>query len=90
VSTQEVEGNVIVTRVATDSPADRAPIEVGDVIVALGGQTLRGQADFYTRLWGSGDAGREIVLDVLRDGRIQRVTVRSIDRNLYYRAKPTY
>jgi len=90
VSTQEAEGNVIVTRVATDSPADQAPIRVGDVIVALGGQTLKGQADFYTRLWASGAAGREIALDVLRDGRIQRVTVKSIDRDMYYRAKPTY
>ena len=89
-STQDAEGNVIVTRVATGSPADQAPIRVGDVIVALGGQTIRGQADFYTRLWASGAAGREIALEVLRDGRIQRVTVKSIDRDLYYRAKPTY
>ena len=90
VSTHDVEGNVIVTRVATGSPADLAPIRIGDVIVALGGQTIRGQADFYTRLWGSGAAGGEIVIDVLRDGRIQRVTVKSIDRDTYYRAKPTY
>ena len=90
VTTQDVEGNVIVTRVAGGSPAEQAPILVGDVIVALGGRTLRGQADFYTRLWGSGAAGREITLDVLRDGRIQRVTVKSIDRDAYYRPKPTY
>jgi len=90
VSTQDAEGNVIVTRLASDSPADKAPLRVGDVIVAVGGQTIRGQADFYTRLWASGAAGREIVLDVLRDGSIQRVTVKSIDRDLYYRPKPTY
>jgi S1-C subfamily serine protease len=90
VSTQDAEGNVIVTRVASGSPAERAPIRVGDVIVGLGGQTIRGQADFYTRLWASGAAGREIVLEVLRDGRIQRVTVKSIDRDSYYRPKPTY
>jgi serine protease Do len=90
VSTQDVEGNVIVTRVASGSPAEQAPMRVGDVIVALGGNTLRGQADFYTRLWASGAAGREITLDVLREGRIQRVTVRSVDRDTYYRPKPTY
>ena len=89
VSTQDVEGNVIVTRVASDSPADRA-LRVGDVIVALGGETLKGQADFYVRLWRSGTAGQEIVLDVLRDGRIQRVTVKSVDRDTYYRPRPTY
>jgi serine protease Do len=90
VTTQDAEGNVIVTRVANDSPADKAPLRVGDVIVALGGQTIRGQAEFYTRLWASGAAGREIVLDVLRDGSIKRVSVKSTDRDLYYRAKPTY
>ena len=90
VSTQDAEGNVIVTRVASGSPAEHAPLRAGDVIVALGGETIRGQADFYTRLWGSGAAGGEIVLDVLREGRIQRVTVKSIDRDRYYRAKPTY
>jgi S1-C subfamily serine protease len=90
VTTQDAEGNVIVTRVASGSPAEKAPIRVGDVIVTLGGQTLRGQADFYTRLWASGAAGREIALEVLRDGRIQRVTVKSVDRDTYYRAKPTY
>jgi S1-C subfamily serine protease len=90
VTTQDVEGNVIVTRVADGSPAENAPIRVGDVIVALGGQTLKGQADFYTRLWASGAAGREIALDVLRDGRIQRISVKSIDRDAYYRPRPTY
>jgi S1-C subfamily serine protease len=90
VSTQDVEGNVIVVRVADGSPADQAAIRVGDVIVAIGGQTIKGQADFYTRLWASGEAGREIALDVLRDGRIQRVGVTSMERDKYYRARPTY
>jgi S1-C subfamily serine protease len=88
--TQDVEGNVVVTRVAAGSPADQAPLKVGDVIVSFGGQTLKGQVDFYTRLWASGPPGQEIVLDVLRDGRIQRVTVKSIDRDQYYRARPTF
>jgi S1-C subfamily serine protease len=90
VYTREVEGNVIVTRVADDGPADRAPVRIGDVIVAVEGQTIKGQADFYQRIWRSGEPGREIPLDVLREGRIQRVTVKSSDRDRYYRAKPTY
>lgn len=85
VQTQDVEGNVIVTRVSEGGPAERAPLRVGDVLVAIGGQTIKGQADFYQRLWSSGDAGVEVALDVLREGRIQRVTVKSIDRDRYYR-----
>jgi serine protease Do len=90
VTTQEVETNVIVTRVSEDGPAERAPIRVGDVIVTVGGQAIKGQADFYRRLWASGEAGVEITVDVLREGRIQRVTIKSIDRDRYYRARPTY
>ena len=90
INTQEVQGNVIVTRVATDSPADLAPIRIGDVIVALGGQTIRGQADFYTRIWSRGEAGVEIPLDVLRGGRVESFSVKSVDREQYLRPKPTY
>ena len=90
VQTQEVHGNVIVTRVSPDGPADTAAIRPGDVIVALGGELIKSQADFYTRLWSRGAAGVEVPLEVLRAGRIQSVTVTSADRDNYYRAKPTY
>jgi len=90
VQTQEVQGNVIVTRVSPDSPADKAAMRPGDVIVALGGETVTSQVDFYTRLWSRGAAGVEVQLDVLRKGKLQRVTVTSADRQNYYRTKPTY
>ncbi|HKA44852.1 MAG TPA: S1C family serine protease [Burkholderiales bacterium] len=88
VNTQEVQGNVIVTRVSPDSPADDAAIRTGDVIVGIGGQSIKGQADFYSRLWSRGEAGVEVTLDVLRDGRVEKVSVKSIDRDKYYRPKP--
>ena len=89
VNTQEVQGNVIVTRVSPESPAEAAAIRVGDVIVGVAGQSLTGQADFYSKLWSRGEAGVEIVLDLLREGRVQKVPVKSIDRDRYYRARPT-
>jgi S1-C subfamily serine protease len=89
VNSQEVQGNVIVTRVSPDSPAEAANIRTGDVIVGVGGQPIRGQADFYGKLWGRGEAGVDIPLEVLRGGRVEKVTVKSVDRERYYRAKPT-
>jgi serine protease Do len=89
VQTQEVHGNVIVSRVSPDGPADAAGLRKGDVILALGDQAITGQADFYRRLWARGDAGVEIPLSVLRAGKIQSVTVVSRDRDQYYRAKTT-
>jgi S1-C subfamily serine protease len=90
VQTQEVHGNVIVTRVYPESPADAAAMQAGDVIVTLGGERIKDQAEFYTRLWSRGAPGVRIPLEVLRDGRIQSVTVTSGDRDSYYRTKPTY
>jgi serine protease Do len=90
VQTQEVEGNVIVTRVSPDSPAEAAPLRPGDVIVRLGGELVRGQAEFYKRLWARGPAGVEVPLEVLRRGRLETVTVKSIDRDRYYRTRPTF
>jgi len=59
VNTQELHGNVIVTRVSPEGPADIASMRKGDVIVSLGGHTVTGQSDFYSQLWASGDAKRQ-------------------------------
>jgi len=90
INTQEVQGNVIVTRVSPESPAEDASLRTGDIIVGLDGQAIKGQADFYNRLWSHGVAGVDIPLDVLRGGRIENVTVKSVDREQYLRPKPTY
>jgi S1-C subfamily serine protease len=90
INTQEVQGNVIVTRVSPESPAEHASLRTGDIIVGLGGEPIKGQADFYTRIWSHGEAGVEIPLDVLRGGRVEPVTVKSVDREQYLRPKPTY
>ena len=90
INSQEVQGNVIVTRVSPEGPADGASIATGDVIVGIGGQPIKGQADFYIRMWKIGEAGVDIPLDVLRAGRVESITVKSIDRERYFRPKPTY
>ena len=50
---------------------------------------MKGQADFYNRLWSRGEAGVEVSLDVLREGRVEKIPIKSIDRDKYYRPKPT-
>ena len=90
INSQEVQGNVIVTRVSPEGPADGASIASGDVIVGIGGKPIKGQADFYTRMWKIGEAGVDIPLDVLRAGRVESITVKSIDRERYFRPRPTY
>jgi S1-C subfamily serine protease len=90
INTQEVQGNLIVTRVSPEGPAEDAGLKAGDIIVGIRGQEIKGQADFYTKLWKSGDAGVEIIVDVLKGNRIQNYTVKSVDRDKYLRPKPVY
>lgn len=90
ITSQEVQGKVIITRVTDEGPAADAGLQAGDIIVGLGGQSLRGQADFYLRLWKSGDAGVEVTLDVLKGSKVEPVKVKSINREQHFRSKPVY
>ncbi len=90
ITSQEVQGKVIITRVTDEGPAADAGLQAGDIIVGLGGQSLRGQADFYMRLWKTGEAGVEVALDVLKGNKVELVKVKSIDRERHFRAKPVY
>jgi len=90
ITSQEVQGKVIVTRVSAEGPAEEAGLQAGDIIVGLSGQPLKGQADFYTRLWKTGEAGIEVTLDVLKGNRVEAVKVKSIARERHFRSRPVY
>ena len=85
VYSETVEGHVVVTRVLPDSPAELSGLRRGDVILGVGGQSIGGQSDFYRKLWGSGEAGTEITLHVLRNKAIKHFIVHSADRLDYLR-----
>jgi len=80
VYSEEVEGHVVVTRVLAGAPADKAGLRRGDVILGVGGQSIGGQSQFYSRLWAAGAAGTEITLHVVRDRAVRQIQVRSVDR----------
>lgn len=85
VYSEEIEGHVVITRVLPDGPADRAGLRRGDIILGVGGESISGQAEFYGRLWASGEAGTDVTLHVLRRRAVQQVTVESADRMDYLR-----
>lgn len=84
---EEIEGHVVVTRVLPDAPAAEAGLRRGDVILGVAGHSIGGQSEFYRTLWASGPAGEAIELHILRSKTVQHVTVRSVDRNTYLRAR---
>jgi S1-C subfamily serine protease len=90
VNTQEVQGNLIVTRVSPEGPAEDAGLQKGDVIVGVAGKAIQGQRDFYQKLWAIGNAGVDVAIEVLKGNQVQKYTVKSMDRERYFRPKPVY
>ncbi len=80
ITTEVVQGNLIVAKVAKDGPADRAGLMAGDVIVGVGSETVTNQPDFYRYVWKLGPAGVTVPLRVLKSGDVQEVAVKSADR----------
>lgn len=80
VYSQDSDGGVVVLDVAEDSPAARAEIRRGDLILAVAGQPVISLADFYSRLWKLGAAGVVAPLRLQRDGDVFDMEVRTIDR----------
>jgi len=72
--TKSNEGGALVTRVVDDSPAAKAGVKNGDVIVAIGGDVVRGPARVTERLRAS-KPGDKVALDVRRDGKVQKFNV---------------
>jgi serine protease Do len=86
-STEEVEGRLLVTRVSPESPAAEAGIRRGDVVVAIGSDDVKTHAELYSRLWKLGPAGTVVPLRVQSVGGTREVKVRSIDRAEYFKEK---
>jgi S1-C subfamily serine protease len=90
IAADEVSGRLIVSRVSPDGPADLAGIRAGDIILDVGGERVKSQADFYHKLWDHRRAGDTITLRLLQDNDIRELRVESIERNQYFRPVTTY
>lgn len=76
-----IEDKIVVMGVAEKGPARERGIETGDIILRVAGMPVGSLAGFYRRVWSLGDAGVEVPLTVLRDGRMLELRLRSGDRN---------
>jgi S1-C subfamily serine protease len=90
VITRELQGRLIVAAVASDSPAEKAGLHHGDIIVGVAGAATDNMADFYRKLYAQGAAGATIQLDVVQDGEHRHVDVKSINRLDHLRLKSSY
>jgi serine protease Do len=89
VSSIEEDGRIKVLRVSSDSPAEKAGLVPGDIILALSGEAVQSLDDFYKRLWAKGAPGVEVTLKVLKGTDVREVRIRSMDRMDHIRKRPT-
>jgi serine protease Do len=73
------EAGVVLSDVSPGSPAERAGLKVGDVIVALDGKPMENGRQFRINVYTRG-AGQQVVLDVRRGERSLQVRVPVIER----------
>jgi S1-C subfamily serine protease len=79
----EVDSRVVIAGVAAKSPAARARLKQGDVVLSVGGAQVSGLAGLFRKVWSLGKAGVEVPMTVYRDGRPVDLTVTSGDRNRF-------
>ena len=89
-NTEVVQGRLFVTRVSPESPADKAGLKQGDVVIDVAGAAVKTHAELYRKLWSLGAAGVEVPIRILQDGDVRDVRVKSIDRTAYFKTKPAY
>ena len=77
------DDDVFVVGLAKDGPADRAGIEVADVVISVGGHMVESLADMWRKVWAQGNAGVEIPITLMRDGKQMEKRLLSADRNSF-------
>src|SRR5437868_15368503 len=73
------DAGVEVTRIAPDSPAEKAGIKTGDVVTQYNGQRVEGMEQF-SRMVRETPAGREVKIAIIRNGAPQIIAVRIVAR----------
>ena len=88
INVEEAHGRVFITRVTKGSPAEKAGLQVGDLILTVGGKAVNGLADFYRKVWALGNAGVEVPLSLLQGIQVKSITVHSGDRYQFLQLQP--
>jgi S1-C subfamily serine protease len=88
INTEEAHSRVFITRVTPGSPAEKAGLTAGDLVLTVNKRAVTGLSDFYRKVWGLGAAGVDVPLGVLQGTEIRDVTVHSGDRHQFLRPKP--
>lgn len=86
--TAEVDGRLVVRGLVKGGPADRAGVELGDIVIEVAGVKVGALADFFRHIWSSGNAGVDVPITLARGDNAVAVVVRTGDRENFLR-KPS-
>ncbi len=89
INSLEEDGRIKVLRVTSGSPADKAGVGPGDIILSVAGQKVEKLDEMYRRIWSAGAPGVEVSLKILQGAEVREVRIRSIDRVEFLRRKPS-
>src|SRR5260370_4179717 len=78
--TAEIENKIVVVGISAKGPASRAELKAGDVILAVKGEKVTSQTQFYRKLWSLGPARVDVPLTVYHEGVTFDVVLTSTDR----------
>ncbi len=81
----EQQEGIVVVGLAKGGPAEKAGVQVGDRVLAVGKEESGDLATLWQAIWSAGTAGAEVRLSLLRDEITTTVAIRSADRAQFLR-----
>src|SRR4051812_37588368 len=82
----EVDDAIVVAGISDRGPAAKSSLRPGDRILAVRDEPISSLASLWRRVWASGPAGSEVVLQVAREKETMEVRIPSADRSRLLKA----
>jgi S1-C subfamily serine protease len=82
----EVDDSIVIAGISDRGPASKTPLRPGDRILAVRDEPISSLASLWRRVWASGPAGSEVVLQVARERETMQVRIPSADRSRLLKA----
>ena len=89
-SSDDSSGQVVITRVNEGGPSDKVGILAQDIITHVNQTPVTTLKDFYEAVWGSGESGSIVSLEISRAGQDMSVRVQTVDRMDYFVKPKSY
>ncbi len=86
--TEILRGHLFVTRLADEGPAQQVDIQRNDIILEVADEPVSDMAEYFRKVWALGEAGTEVPLTILREGKTHHVIVKSVNRYDWLKLNP--